>query len=225
MRTKPSTVSGQLLTLLSGALVCKIVIVVFMNYWDYLPPNFESVFLRGRDGYFWQGYHWPFYVHIFSGPLSLILGMNLMSDQFRARFPRRHRCVGRFQALCVLLLVLPSGFWMAFYAEAGPVATASFVVLSFVTGLCIVLGWREAVRRRFATHRLWMIRSFVLLCSAVVIRISGGLGTMLESEFKWYNQVSSWTCWVVPLLAFEMYLLYSKRIAAVHVAGPILGKR
>lgn len=210
MRTKSSSVLNGLLTLLAVALIWKIVVAVFMNYWDYMPPNFESAFLRGRDRYFWHGYHWPFYVHILSGPWSLILGMLLISDRFRSRFPVWHRYLGRVQVLLVLLLLLPSGLWMAFYAEAGPIATASFVTLSTLTGFCIAMGWRDAVKRRFAAHRVWMQRTFLLLCSAVVIRITGGIGTFLQSDFEYFNHVSAWTCWVLPLLIFETYRMMSK---------------
>ena len=90
-----------------------------LKYRDYVPPNFESDFLRGRESYFSGSYHWAFYVHIASGPVALILGLILIGEQFRLSFPKWHRLLGRIQGLTVLFLVTPSGLWMAKYAEVG----------------------------------------------------------------------------------------------------------
>lgn len=51
-------------------LILKITLTVVMNYRDYLPPNFESGFLPGRDSYFFGAYQWAFYTHIAAGPLA-----------------------------------------------------------------------------------------------------------------------------------------------------------
>ena len=82
---------------------------VISNYHNYFPPNFASDFLRGRERYFWGVYQWAFYTHIMSGPVSLILGLILIGERSRARFPKWHRYLGRLQVACVLLLVTPSG--------------------------------------------------------------------------------------------------------------------
>ena len=136
-------------------LICKIVVGVLLSYRDYMPPNFESDFLQGRAHYFFGGYQWAFYTHITSRPCSLILGMILTSEQFRRRFPTWHRYLGRIQVACVLLLVTPSGLWMSFYAETGAVAGAGFAALAAATGMCVALGWRSAMNRRFAAHQRW----------------------------------------------------------------------
>ena len=62
-----------------------------MNHRDYLPPNFESDFLVGRDSYFFGAYQWAFYAHIATGPVTLIVGMFLLSDRLRKQFPKWHR--------------------------------------------------------------------------------------------------------------------------------------
>ena len=185
-------------------LICKIIVVTWLSYRDYMPPNFESIFLEGRESYFFRGYHWAFYPHILSGPCSLLLGMILVSDRFRRRFPRWHRVLGRTQVACVLLVVAPSGLWMARYAAMGPVAGVGFALLAMATGLTVALGWRAAVRRRFDAHRRWMLRCFILLCSAVVIRVNGGIGLVAGIEAEWFSVQTAWTSWLVPLLVLEM---------------------
>lgn len=200
-------------------LILKIVVLTVVSYRDYMPPNFESVFLEGRESYFFRGYHWAFYPHIVSGPGSLLLGMILVSDRFRRRFPQWHRVLGRLQVACVLLVVAPSGLWMAKYAAMGPVAGVGFALLAIATGLTAALGWRAAVTRRFDVHRRWMLRCFVLLCSAVVIRVNGGIGLVAGIEAEWFYVQTAWTSWLVPMLVWEM--IHRGRHRPVVEAGGI----
>lgn len=210
MQKTDYSLSQQILKLLTCALICKIVVVVFFSYRDYMPPNFGSDFLLGRKHYFHGSYQWAFYTHITSGPGSLVLGLILVSERFRLRFSKWHRCLGRIQIANILLLVAPSGLWMARYAESGTIAEAGFAVLAVATGFCAAAGWRSAVRRRFVEHRSWMSRCFVLLCSAVVLRLIGGTATLAGVESSWIYPLAAWTSWLVPLVLFEFYGLVKK---------------
>lgn len=183
--------------------IVKVTCEVVLGYRRYLPPDFAADFLYGRQAYFHGAYQWAFYPHIAGGPLALALGTLLVGDWFRLRWPEWHRRLGRLHVLNVLFVVAPSGLWMAFYAAAGWVGTASFVLLSSLTSLTAALGWRAAVLRRFAEHRTWMWRCYVLLCSAVVIRVLGGFGTVAGVTASWWDPASTWVCWVVPLAVLE----------------------
>jgi len=213
MQRLHSSTIPRILQLLVLLLIGKVIVATWISYRDYMPPDFESVFLDGREGDFWQGYHRAFYVHIISGPISLLLGMLLVSQQFRQHWPKWHRSLGRMQVACVLLVVTPSGLWMAKSAAFGPVAGAGFAALALATGLTVALGWRAAVQRRFEVHRRWMLRCFVLLCSAVVIRINGGMGSVLGIEAEWYYVQSAWTSWIVPWFALEVLEIVRSRRA------------
>ena len=126
-----------------------------------------------------------------------------------------HRVLGRVQIGLILLLICPSGMIMSFGASAGPIATLGFLVLVILTGATAVAGWRNAVRRRFRTHELWMQRCYLLLCSAVVIRVWGGLGTVLEIEAPWWNQSAAWGSWLIPLLIFEIWRHFKSRTGII----------
>ena len=195
----------RLLTILAAVLIAKVTLSVVNGYRDYFPPNFDADFLLGRQTYFWGAYRWFFYTHLVSGPLSLVFGMILVSDRFRQRLPVWHRWLGRIQAVCVLLLVVPSGLWMSWYAVTGAIAGAGLGALAIATAAFISLGVRAAICRNFAEHRLWMWRTFLLLCSAVVIRMIGGLATVAQFDALWVYPLSAWASWVVPLLIFECW--------------------
>ena len=204
MRSSAAKTLPLVLRLLAALLILKVTAGVVQNYRDYFPANFNSDFLRGREAHFSGIYRCAFYTHIASGPCSLLLGMILVSEHFRRRFPRWHRYLGRTQVACVLVLVTPSGLWMAYHASAGPIAAVGLAVLAVATGLCVALGWRSAVNRRFTEHRRWMWRGFLLLCSAVVLRLIGGLAIVTGFHAVWLDPVATWMSWLLPLIAFEL---------------------
>jgi uncharacterized membrane protein YozB (DUF420 family) len=193
----------RILLLLVVGLILKVTFSIVLGYRNYIPPNFDVDFLSGRQSYFAGVYQWAFYSHIVSGPLSLILGLILISESFRKRFPKWHRSMGKVQAGVVLFLLAPSGLWMAYYAQTGAVAGIGFSLLAIAAGMCVLAGWRAAVKKRFAEHRRWMLRCFLLLCSAVIVRIIGGLATVAAAGDSWIYPLAAWASWLVPLAAFE----------------------
>lgn len=205
---QPLLLTLRVIQLLAVLLICKTTATVLYTFRDYFPPNFRADFLLGRDDYFFGAYQWAFYAHIIAGPFTLLAGLVLLSDSVRRRFPVWHRRLGRVQVLCVLFIVTPSGLWMARYAMSGTIAAVGFATLAVVTAICAAMGWRAAVRRRFDQHRRWMLRYYVLLCSAVVIRVIGGMSEVTGIE--WTYPIASWTSWLLPLLVLE--LLNSKTL-------------
>lgn len=195
---------NRILVLLAGVLVLKVTLAIVTNYRYYWPPDFNSDFLRGREEHFFGSYQWAFHTHLVSGPPALVLGLLLLSSRFRMSFLAWHRTLGRIQALNVLFLLVPSGLWMSFYAAAGPVAAVAFFLLSILTGATVALGWRAAVNRRFLAHERWMQRCFILLCSAVILRVVMGLVLVLEIDFVGLESIAAWACWVGPLLIYEL---------------------
>lgn len=190
---------------LAAALILRVLADVLSNYPDYFPPDFDSLFLQGREATFRGIYPIAFYVHIFTAPLVLLNGLILMSERFRRRSWRLHRVLGRLQVVVLLLFVLPSSVVMSLYAFGGWPAGLSFLLLSLVTALCAVMGVVTARRRRFALHQCWMTRCYVLLCSAVVLRLVSGVASVFEvpSAERAYI-LAAWSSWLVPLAVYEV---------------------
>jgi len=196
----------RILSVLVGLLILRVNVGIVLNYRNYLPPDFRSDFLKGREQEFFGSYQWAFWLHLLSGPISLLLGLLLISTSFRMRFPAWHRRLGRVQVINVFCLLAPSGLWMSAYAAAGPIAGVGFATLSLLTGLTIWMGWRTALQRNFVQHRRWMLRNVTLLCSAVVIRLAAGTATIFEYGPDWFDQATAWFSWLVPLAWLEWTL-------------------
>jgi hypothetical protein len=91
----------------------------------------------------------------------------------------------------VLLVLVPSGLVMSAFAATGVVAGLGFATLAVATAACAVLGWRAAMQRRFAAHEAWMTRLFILLCSAVVLRLIAGMAFLARFDANWLYPVSA----------------------------------
>ena len=125
---------------LAIVLILRVLATILANYPDYFPPNFDSLFLQGREATFTGAYPTAFYVHIFSGPAVLFNGLILLSETIRRRYPGWHRCLGRVQVVVLLAFVLPSSVVMSQHAFGGWLAGLSFLLLSAATAICAIVG-------------------------------------------------------------------------------------
>lgn len=204
MRWLISLTLGRVVAYAAAALALKVTLSIVLGYREYFPPNFRADFLLGRESYFFGSYRWAFYAHIAAGPVALLAGLALVSERFRRRWPAVHRWLGKLQIALVTLVVAPSGAWLAWYAQSGGVAGLGFFLLAVATAGCAVIGWRAAVGRRFEEHRRWMWRCLLLLCSAVVVRLVGGLATVTGVDADWLYPLTAWGSWLGPLAAYEI---------------------
>src|SRR5688572_7147375 len=133
MRIQTVAAARSLLMGAAALLILKVTLSVVFGYCEYFPPDFDAQFLLGRESYFWGAYSWAFYTHLIAGPASLLFGTILISERFRGWAPSWHRRLGRLHVACVLLLVAPTGLWMARYAATGAVAAAGLGSLAIAT--------------------------------------------------------------------------------------------
>jgi hypothetical protein len=190
---------------LAAVLILRVLAVILANYPDYFPPNFNSLFLQGREATFGGAYRAAFYVHVLSAPFVLFNGLVLLSEYVRRRHRGWHRWLGRLQVVVLLLFVLPSSVVMSRHAFGGWPAGLSFLLLSAATAGCAIAGVVQACRRRYDRHRRWMLRSYVLICSAVALRlISGTAGLVGVPSPEHAYVIAAWGSWLVPLAACEV---------------------
>lgn len=196
-------------------LAVRVVVGTVWGYRDYVPPNFASDFLAGRERLFWTlyggGYAAAFSIHLVVGPITLLLAGLLHCGPLRRRRLGWHRRLGRVQVALVVGLLAPSGLVMATWAASGPVAAVSLMTLALATAATAILGTRAAIRRRMEAHQRWMTRCTLLLLSAVALRLLGGLGVVLGITAAWYDPAITWAAWVGPLAAYEIRLRMRRR--------------
>ncbi|QDV47216.1 hypothetical protein Enr13x_71250 [Stieleria neptunia] len=173
----------------------------------YLPPDFEYGFLSNKADYFYRsGYFIGFYLHIAGAPIGLFVGGLQMSRTVRERYPWVHRFAGTVYVTAVLVAAAPGGFIMSMKAFGGWSTTLCFGLLAVATWWSTLIGWRAGRRFDFLRHRNWMLRSYVLLLSAVVLRLGHFALRTLQLTPELTYQIAAWVSWVIPLIALELAL-------------------
>ncbi|GAB5406154.1 MAG: DUF2306 domain-containing protein [Aureliella sp.] len=204
------------LILISALLILalKILLGIVAEYHRYLPPDFASAFLIGREPYFFGSYQIAFYLHIAAGPPSILLCVALvLSGAYQGFVPsmaRFHRRVGNLLWPIVIFILAPSGAFMAPYAMAGLPSTIAFLCLSFATALAAVLTVFHSRTHRIDEHRIWAGRCAVLLLSPLLLRLVGGLLSLIQFEAPVYYQLNAWLSWLVPLTVYECLVTRGK---------------
>jgi hypothetical protein len=116
-----------------------------------------------------------------------------------------HRYAGRIYVLACTIGGA-TGLLLALGATTGPVATAGFGTLALFWLYATLTAWRLAVRRRFAEHRAWMIRSWAMTFAAVTLRLYLPLIPLFDMAFYDGYRAIAFLCWVPNLLVAELYL-------------------
>ncbi len=212
-------VDGTLLKAVGAAWLLFIGGTIVVAYHAYLPPDFTVGFLAGRQGYFYGLYALGFYAHIATAPPVLVIGILQSSRTLRRRATRWHERCGQAYCLMILWAMAPGGLIMAFWAYSGWPATAAFVTLSLLTWWFTYRGWKSIGQWDVAAHGRWMQRSFILVCSAIFLRVlSAEAGSWGWDRDTAYAAIS-WLCWLPPWLLYEAILLLARRRSSPTVIG------
>jgi hypothetical protein len=146
--------------------------------------------------------------HAIVAPFALLLGPFQFVPQIRERHPLVHRWTGRAY-VAAALVGGTAALATAPYASGGPVASLGFGMLALCWLGTTFAGWRAAVARNFALHRVLMRFSYGLAFAGVTLRLQIPLGFVFL-HFTSYREMSAWlayTCWLPNLAAVALYSL------------------
>lgn len=145
--------------------------------------------------------------HRVFGILLLIVGMLQFDPKLRRTHPRLHRWMGRTFLSMVAVVVataLVLGFSVPF---SGPTESV------FVLTVCVILGWfasrawMAVIRRDFAAHREWMIRTLGL-CFFITVQRLIYMVTIVSTDWPDTELfiLSNWMGVVIVLIAAESWI-------------------
>lgn len=137
------------------------------------------------------------YVHVPSALLALPLCLLLLSQTLRRRYPRVHRWLGRITGLLVLLLVVPTGAYLALFAQGGWLTTFGFWLTGGITFVAMCRSIMSARAGQLVAHRRFSAHVVAQLSVAVVSRLLLIAAELGELYGEWTYLASLW----VPVLA------------------------
>jgi len=165
------------------------------------------------------GYYWPnripLIAHITGGLVALLVGVFQLWSGQSSQAMGAHPWSGRAYVGAVLLGSLAAMVLAVTVSVRAPafgfawgvglfVLAAAWLTITAIALLCIK-------HRNVKAHRQWMTRSYIVTFAFVLFRVSTDY---LPHEAWWGITAAEmavtmvWTAWVVPLLAYEIYLQY-----------------
>jgi len=160
-----------------------------------------------------------FYVHVTFGPISLITGLINMYGTIRKRKPNIHRLAGKVY-LITQFISLPAGMYLGMHEFAGIVAVYGFLGMGGSTLISSAMAYYYICKRNYELHREWMIRSYCIMWSSVVLfRIAlmywipfeiYRIGGTIENDFRDLFIVCIFLSWSLPILVADIYISLTK---------------
>lgn len=180
--------------------------------WVYIPMEPDTAFLQLKQSYLhiteWRV---AFYVHVFSSLFALLAGFTQFSKQLLKEKPRLHRAMGYTYVINILMVTGPAGLLMSFYANGGISSRIGFVLLSVLWIAFTAIALYKAVKKKFKSHRIFMIRSFALTLSAISLRIwKVILANFTDIPPMDRYRIIAWLGWTLNLLIAE-WIIYKMK--------------
>lgn len=136
-------------------------------------PGGTGIFVQQRGAEATPAWLVLLYIHVLAGGICLLAVLPQFSRPLLRRFPSLHRRCGIAYALCVLVLLCPTGMVLALSAKGGLLGRGGFLLLGAAT---FYTTWRGVAAMAIAApditlHRRWMVRSFAMVATALSFRV------------------------------------------------------
>lgn len=140
-------------------------------------------------------------VHVIAACVALLAGGFALSVAKVSKRRPYHKMAGYLYVFCVLAVIVTSGY-MAPFSTGGKVNSIAFNLMNILWLAFTLAAVIAAMRKSFARHRMWMIRSYVFCSTNLVIHlIAAALHSLAGAEY-----VSSYTLGVYGALIINLAL-------------------
>ena len=136
---------------------------------NYFTPDFGEGYLSDKQEIFNGIFSIGLYLHITVAPMLIVLGS--IQAFRRNKSDNLHLVLGKIYAVGVLLVGGPSGIILSFYAFGGLAGKINFLVLSVLWMFVTWRAYHGIKNGNKAQHAVDAISSYVLLLSAILLRI------------------------------------------------------
>jgi hypothetical protein len=165
---------------------------------------------------FWRA-KWWLVGHLGGGTLALLLGPFQFSGWLRRRYVKAHRWMGRLY-LCGVLVGSISALYMGLWVASSKAFGVALLYLALPWVVTSGMAYVSALRRQFAAHREWMIRSYVVTFAFVLFRLLEKLNVYGSLGGEMQSVMLVWLAWTVPLLVAEVVLQWRRSVGVAKAA-------
>ncbi|MEL6821104.1 MAG: DUF2306 domain-containing protein [Calditrichota bacterium] len=168
---------------------------------EYLSPDFTRGYLSDKAEHF-HWFRYALYAHMTAAPIAFFCGL----FQFISLKSRYHKLAGRIYVFTILFFAAPSGLAMSFLAIGGLPSVLTFLALSICWFIYTFQAYQSARRKDFGAHARFMVGSYILTNSAILLRIFGYINNnwQLMPGPEGYVVISILS-WLPGLLIYELF--------------------
>jgi uncharacterized membrane protein len=172
---------------------------------NYFPYRTDVGFLRIKQQYIGID-HWrmAFFIHVYASIWALLAGFTQFSKKILRKRPVLHRSLGYVYVLNILLVTGPAGLLMGFYANGGTTSRIGFVLLASLWIYFTAMALYLARKGKYKQHRHFMMRSYALTLSAIMLRVwKFAITNTMEIPPMDVYRIVAWVGFVPNLLIVE----------------------
>jgi hypothetical protein len=149
-----------------------------------------------------------FYVHLPTGIVCLLTPWYLFARRILKAARSYHSLVGKVYVSCTLLLVCPTGMYLALYAKGGFITQVGFMVQGMLLGYFTWRGYIAMKTSNLSQHIENMIRSYAVATVVLSFRILHILFFLLNVPYHDNYAISQWLGLSFNMLLAEIIIAF-----------------
>lgn len=149
-----------------------------------------------------------FYTHLPTGILCLFAPVFLFSRRFFKKGIDLHRKIGKLYVWVTLLLVCPTGMYLALYAKGGLITQCGFMLQGVLLALFTYKGYQAIMRGNRVEHVQYMIRSYAVATVVLSFRILHILFFLWNVPYQHNYAISQWLGLSGNILFAEVIIIF-----------------
>lgn len=149
-----------------------------------------------------------FYIHLPAGIVCLFAPVVLFARRYVKRALDLHRKIGALYVWVTLLLVFPTGMYLALYAKGGFITQVGFMIQGIILAVFTYQGYKASLKGNKCDHVQCMIRSYAVALVVLTFRIFHILFFLWKVPYQSNYAISQWLGLSVNMLLAEIIIVF-----------------
>lgn len=148
-----------------------------------------------------------FYIHLPAGIICLLSPILLFTRRWLKKSYNLHTVIGTLYVWITLVVVCPTGMYLALYAKGGLITQAGFLLQGILLGWFTWRGYSAILRKNKHEHFHFMIRSYGVAAVVLSFRIFHILFFLWKVPYQDNYAISQWLGLTGNMLIAELIIL------------------
>lgn len=207
----------HLIKYMFGAVLFSLTVLLLWNMSDYFRVGAAHPFVQEKTAVMGSSHLWfsVLIVHVAAAITCIACTLFQLSTFVRQRFPQCHRMLGKLYASGVLLVLVPTGFYLGLFAKGGVLGALGFWLTGYLAFVFTIRGIASVMAGDIVAHQMWMYRSYAMLATALSFRCYHILFHVMGMAPDTNYLASLWLSLIGNIVIAEL-IIYRKTHEKVH---------